>query len=172
MRERALPHPDGNLTEVRCAVVTISDTRTPETDRSGQLIQQLLHRAGHGVAAYALLKDEPLEIRAQMELLSQLSGLDAMIFNGGTGIAPRDTTYDAIADQLEKTLPGFGELFRWLSYQEIGSRAIASRAIAGVYRNKLVFSIPGSSNAVSLAMERLILPELRHLVSQLQLPPP
>ncbi|MCC5610630.1 molybdenum cofactor biosynthesis protein MoaB, partial [Nostoc sp. CHAB 5834] len=94
------------------------------------------------------------------------SNLDAVIFSGGTGIAPRDTTYDAIEKLLEKTLPGFGELFRFLSYQEIGSRAIASRAVAGVYQNKLIFSLPGSSNAVRLAMEKLILPELTHLVSQ------
>ena len=90
------------------------------------------------------------------------------IFNGGTGIAPRDTTYDAIASLLEKTLPGFGELFRYLSYQDIGSRAIASRAIAGVYQGKLIFSLPGSTNAVQLAMEKLILPELTHLVGQLR----
>jgi len=90
-----------------------------------------------------------------------------LIFNGGTGIAPRDTTYDAIESLLDKSLPGFGELFRFLSYQEIGSRAIASRAIAGVYQNKLVFSLPGSTNAVGLAMKALILPELVHLVHQL-----
>ena len=102
-----------------------------------------------------------------MQTLSDRSDLDALIFNGGTGIAPRDTTYDAIEGRLEKTLPGFGEIFRAISYAEIGSRAIASRAIAGVYRGKLVFSVPGSSNAVKLALEKLILPELVHLVSQL-----
>ncbi len=119
------------------------------------------------MGAYTIVKDEPIEIQAQMEVLGR-SDLDAVIFNGGTGIAPRDTTYDAIEGLLEKTLPGFGELFRWLSYQEIGSRAIASRAIAGVYQNKLVFSLPGSTNAVKLAMQQLILPELTHLVSQLR----
>jgi len=91
--------------------------------------------------------------------------LQAVIFNGGTGIAPRDMTYEAIERLLEKTLPGFGELFRFLSYQEIGSRAIASRAIAGIYHNKLIFSVPGSTKAVRLAMEKLILPELVHLTS-------
>jgi molybdenum cofactor biosynthesis protein B len=153
---------------VCCAVITVSDTRSPETDKSGQKIKQLLLEAGHTVGAYTLIKDEPALIRAQMELLGKRSDLDALIFNGGTGIAPRDTTYDAIERLLSKTLPGFGELFRWLSYQEIGSRAIASRAIAGVYQSKLVFCVPGSTNAVQLAMQRLILPELAHLVNQLR----
>jgi len=164
----AIPHPDATHRVVRCAVVTVSDTRTAKTDRSGQLIQQLLREAGHVVESYSLIKDEPTQIEAQMEALSQCAHLDALIFNGGTGIAPRDTSYDAIASLLEKTLPGFGELFRWLSYQDIGSRAIASRAVAGVFRGKLVFSIPGSTGAVTLALQKLILPELRHLVSQLQ----
>lgn len=162
------PHPDSPGISVTCAVVTVSDTRSPETDKSGQLIQQLLLGANHVVAAYAIIKDEPAQIQAQIELLGQNTNLDVIIFNGGTGIAPRDTTYDAIEKLLEKTLPGFGELFRFLSYQEIGSRAIASRAVAGVYQHKLIFSLPGSSNAVQLAMEKLILPELTHLVSQLK----
>lgn len=162
------PHPDAVTITVNCAAITVSDTRSPETDRSGQLIKQLLTDADHTVGAYTIVKDEPQQIQAQMQLLGSNSDLDAVIFNGGTGIAPRDTTYDAIASLLEKTLPGFGELFRWLSYQEIGSRAIASRVIAGVYQSKLIFSLPGSSNAVKLAMEKLILPELAHLVSQLR----
>lgn len=162
-----LPHPDKSKFIVNCAVITVSDTRTEETDRSGNLIKNLLLDAGHIVGAYAIVKDEPVQIREQMQVLSQRSDLQALIFNGGTGIAPRDTTYDAIEKLLEKTLPGFGELFRFLSYQEIGSRAIASRAVAGVYKNKLVFSLPGSSNAVKLGTEKLILPELAHLVAQL-----
>ncbi len=161
------PHPDSHQITVNCAVITVSDTRTKETDRSGQLIRQLLQDAGYAVGAYAILKDEPAQIRALVEELGTRSDLQALIFNGGTGIAPRDTTYDALEQLLEKTLPGFGELFRYLSYQEIGSRAIASRAVAGVYKNKLVFSVPGSSNAVKLATEKLILPELVHLVTQL-----
>lgn len=161
------PHPDKTGMIVTCAVITVSDTRSPETDRSGQLIKQLLLDAGHAVGAYTIVKDEPAQIQVQMEMVSKRSALNAVIFNGGTGIAPRDTTYDAIEGLLEKTLPGFGELFRWLSYQEIGSRAIASRAIAGVYQGKLIFSLPGSTNAVHLAMQQLILPELVHLVSQL-----
>jgi molybdopterin adenylyltransferase len=162
------PHPDSHGVTVCCAVITVSDTRTPETDRSGQLIQQLLSGAGHTIGFYALVKDEPDQIRFQLRTLSDRPDLHALIFNGGTGIAPRDTTYDAIAALLEKTLPGFGEIFRWLSYEEIGSRAISSRAIAGVYRDKLVFSVPGSSNAVRLAMEKLILPEVVHLVCQVR----
>lgn len=162
------PHPNFNQITVNCAVITVSDTRTPETDRSGQFIKQLLLDTGHRVGDYAIVQDEPEQIQMLLQALGKRPDLDAVIFNGGTGIAPRDTTYDAIASLLEKELPGFGELFRSLSYQEIGSRAIASRAIAGVYQTKLIFSLPGSSNAVKLAMQQLILPELIHLVTQLR----
>jgi molybdenum cofactor biosynthesis protein B len=162
------PHPDVRLMTVVCAVITVSDTRSVETDRSGQLIQKLLLAADHYVEVYQIIKDEPTQIQSHLECLSKKPNLDALIFNGGTGIAPRDTTYDAIAQLLDKTLPGFGEIFRFLSYQEIGSRAIASRAIAGVYQNKLIFSLPGSINAAKLGMEKLILPELAHLVSQIR----
>jgi molybdenum cofactor biosynthesis protein B len=161
------PHPDQSSLKTNCAVITVSDTRSRETDRSGQLVEQLLLEAGHRVSVYQILKDEPAQIQAQLTELGQRSDVDAVIFNGGTGIAPRDTTYDALESLLDKTLPGFGEIFRFLSYQEIGSRAIASRAIAGVYRSKLVFSIPGSTAAVKLAVQQLILPELVHLVTQL-----
>ena len=161
------PHPDPAKITVNCAVITVSDTRSPQTDRSGQLIQQLLIEAGHAVRFYTILKDEPAQIQGQLEGLRERKDVDAVIFNGGTGIAPRDTTYDTLERLLEKTLPGFGEIFRFLSYQEIGSRAIASRAVAGVYQTKLVFSIPGSTAAVKLAVQQLILPELIHLVTQL-----
>ena len=163
-----LPHPDIKGMTVTCAVITVSDTRWPETDTSGKLIKQLLQNAGHAIGEYAILKDEPTQIRELLATLGQRPDLDALIFNGGTGIAPRDTTYDALENELSKTLPGFGELFRFLSYQEIGSRAIASRAVAGVYQSKLVFSVPGSSNAVKLAIESLIIPELVHLVNQIK----
>lgn len=162
------PHPDTSGVAIACAVITVSDTRSPETDRSGQTIQELLLSAGHPVHTYSVIKDEPAQIQDLLQTLSQSPELDAVIFNGGTGISPRDTTYDALEQLLDKTLPGFGELFRWLSYQEIGSRAIASRAVAGVYQGKLIFSIPGSTNAVMLAMQKLILPELVHLVTQLR----
>ena len=159
-----LPHPDKQPIAVTCAVITVSDTRTPETDRSGQLIQELLQQAGHSIADYILIPDEPDQIQTHLQRLSQRSEIQAIIFSGGTGIAPRDTTYDAIEQQLDKILPGFGELFRFLSYQEIGSRAMASRAVAGVCGSQLIFSLPGSTNAVKLAIEKLILPELGHLV--------
>lgn len=162
----AQPHPTPAIS-VCCAIVTVSDTRTLATDTSGQLLSQLLQAQGHQIASAIILPDDPEVICEHLIGLGQQSALQAVILNGGTGIAERDTTYEAIAGLLEKTLPGFGELFRWLSYQEIGSRAMASRAIAGLYRGKLVFSLPGSTNAVRLAMEQLILPELAHLVIQL-----
>jgi molybdopterin adenylyltransferase len=166
----AIPHPDAQPIAVACAVITVSDSRSPDTDRSGQLIQSLLQGAGHRVVEYAVVPDEPEQIQVQLNTLCQRPDLEALIFNGGTGIAPRDTTYDAIARSLDKTLPGFGEIFRWLSFQDIGSRAIASRAVAGVCQGKLVFSLPGSTNAVKLAIEQLILPELQHLVKQVGKP--
>ena len=123
---------------------------------------------GHNVITYGIVKDEPADIKKWLIELDSDLELDAIIFNGGTGIAPRDTTFDVVSDWLEKTISGFGEIFRYLSYQEIGSRAIASRAVAGVKNKKLLFSLPGSSNAVKLAMTELILPELNHLVRQLK----
>jgi molybdenum cofactor biosynthesis protein B len=158
------PHPARDNTVINCGVITVSDTRSPETDTSGQLICSLLADLGHKIAFYSLVKDEPIEITSLLIELGDRADLDAIILNGGTGIAPRDNTYDAIAELLDKILPGFGELFRLLSYQEIGSRAIASRATAGIYSQKLIFSLPGSSAAVKLGMEKLILPELVHLV--------
>ena len=152
-------------TSVRCAVLTVSDTRTSATDTSGALIKARLAEAGHETSAYHLVPDDAGEVSA---LLSRLAGtVDAVLLNGGTGIGRRDTTYEAVAAVLEQTLPGFGELFRMLSYREVGSGAMLSRAVAGVYRRTLVFSMPGSPGAVRLAMERLILPELEHLVWEL-----
>lgn len=163
----AIPHAEMAATAA-CAVITVSDTRTADTDQSGQLIRAMLTQAGFSVGSYQILPDEPDQIRGQLETLVRQPHIRAVILNGGTGIAPRDTTYDAIAALLTKTLPGFGEIFRQLSYQEIGSRAIASRAVAGVYQNRLIFSLPGSSKAVRLAMSALILPELPHLIALLQ----
>jgi molybdenum cofactor biosynthesis protein B len=162
------PHPDRVPWGLNCGVITVSDTRTQETDTSGALICQLLESTGHSIGCYEILPDEPVQIRGQLEQsLTVDPPLQVVIINGGTGIAPRDTTYDAIAGMLTKTLPGFGEIFRYLSYQDIGSRAIASRAIAGIYHHLLVFSLPGSRGAVQLGMEKLILPEMNHLVTQL-----
>jgi molybdenum cofactor biosynthesis protein B len=162
------PCPDPPAYQVNCAVITVSDTRNEETDKSGKYITQSLINAGHRVSSYAIVKDEPDLICDRMQSLVAIPDLEVVICNGGTGIAPRDTTYDAIAALLEKTLPGFGEMFRYLSWQEVGSRAIASRAVAGIYKGKLIFSLPGSSNAVKLAIEQLILPEMIHLVRQMK----
>lgn len=164
------PHSEQPILCLTCAVLTISDSRTSETDKSGQLLQHLLQAAGHRVGVYRILPDEPDRIHALLNELEHHSELAVLIFSGGTGIAPRDRTYEVLASRLEKQLPGFGELFRWLSFEEIGSRAIASRALAGVLGNKLVFSLPGSAGGVRLAMERLILPELVHLSRLLQEP--
>jgi molybdopterin adenylyltransferase len=158
-----LPHLDPPNQSVTCAVVTVSDSRTAATDTSGQLIQTLLSEAGHQVEEAQRVPDEADQIQALIRRYGAQSEVQAVICSGGTGIAPRDTTYEAIAALLQKQLPGFGEIFRALSYQEIGSRAIASRAIAGVYQSTLIFSLPGSTKAVQLAMTALILPELVHL---------
>jgi molybdopterin adenylyltransferase len=163
----AQPHPDRSRSPIACGIVTISDSRTVETDSSGQTIYQLLEAAGHSVTVYQILPDEPAQITALLQEWGDRTDLQVAIFNGGTGIANRDTTYEALSGLLEKELPGFGEIFRWLSYQEIGSRAIASRAIAGTYKHLLIFSLPGSQGAVTLGTSQLILPELNHLVKQL-----
>jgi molybdenum cofactor biosynthesis protein B len=151
---------------VPIAIVTVSDTRTPESDTSGQAIRELAEAAGHTIVGYRIVKDEPEQVAA---VLGDFAAGPArlIIFNGGTGISRRDRTYDVISKALEKTLPGFGELFRMLSFQEVGSAAMMSRATAGVYRDKVVISAPGSPNAVRLAMEKLILPEIQHLAWEL-----
>lgn len=154
------------VTGVRCAVLTVSDTRAPETDVSGRAIVELLEAAGHVVAKRQMLRDEPREVRDAVQGL--LGDIEAIITTGGTGITSRDSTYEAIAGLLEKRLDGFGELFRALSYQEIGSAAMMTRATAGVARGTVVFLLPGSENAVRLAMTTLIVPELGHIVRELR----
>lgn len=144
------------------AVVTVSDTRTPQTDRSGQAIRQMAEAEGHRVIAARIVRDEPDEVAAALEDFSG-SGAQVIIFNGGTGVSKRDRTYDVLSGALEKELPGFGEIFRMLSYEEVGAAAMLSRATAGTYRGCAVISLPGSTNAVKLAMEKLILPEIQHL---------
>jgi molybdenum cofactor biosynthesis protein B len=148
---------------VTVAIVTVSDTRTPDTDQNRQYIEGRMAELGHQVAAYRLIKDEPDQVGAVIEELTAMPGIQLVLFNGGTGISPRDTTYDVVSRYLEKTLPGFGELFRMLSYQEVGAAAMFSRATAGVYRGTLIFSMPGSPNAVQVALEKLIIPEINHL---------
>ena len=147
---------------VEVAIVTVSDTRTPETDKNAVYLREQLTNDGNSVAAYRIIKDEPVQVEA---VLDEMAGTDArvILFNGGTGIAPRDTTFDVLSRKLEKTLPGFGELFRVFSYDQVGAAAILSRATAGVYRGKVIVSTPGSSAAVQLAWEKLIGPELQHL---------
>jgi molybdenum cofactor biosynthesis protein B len=147
---------------IQCAVITVSDTRTVDTDRSGKIIQDKLVAEGHSVAYYDIVPDVPAQIETRIDQACQLS--QVVIFSGGTGISKRDTTYEVISRTLEKTLPGFGEIFRMLSYDDIGSGAILSRATAGVYHDTIIFSIPGSTGAVTLAMDSLIVPELAHLV--------
>ena len=151
---------------VRCVVCTVSDSQTPETDTSGWLVQDLLRGAGHEVVAYRLVKDEPREVHGVIHLACQDPTVQAVIFTGGTGITARDRTFEAIDALLEQRLPGFGELFRMLSYQEIGAAAMLSRAQAGVRGGRVIFSLPGSPAACRLALERLIVPELGHLLRE------
>jgi molybdopterin adenylyltransferase len=149
---------------VACAIVTVSDTRTVDTDTSGALTRDLLEQGGHVVVRRTILPDDPERVRAHVAALVTEADVDAVLVNGGTGLAPRDTTYEAIVGLLEKRLDGFGELFRMLSYQEVGAAAMLSRAVAGVAHGKIVVSMPGSSAAVELAMSRLVVPELGHMV--------
>lgn len=162
-----LEHKSAAPASIGCAIITCSDTRTPETDISGQLIRKLLEGQGHTVIEYRLVKDDPYQIQLQVTLGTANPAVQAIIVNGGTGIARRDSTFEAVDELLEKRLDGFGQLFRVLTYQEIGSAAIMTRATAGVTKGRVLFSIPGSEHAVRLAMEKLILPELGHLVQQL-----
>lgn len=145
------------------ALVTVSDTRTPDTDVNAVYLREQLTLADHKVVVYHLIKDEPEQVVAVLEMLVE-GEAEVILFNGGTGISKRDNTFDALSARLEKTLPGFGEIFRMLSYQEIGGAAMLSRATAGVYKGKIVISTPGSPAAVRLAWEKLIRSELQHLV--------
>lgn len=147
---------------VSLAIVTISDSRTPETDVNAHYLRSQIEAMGHRVAAYHIIPDDPERITAVLQDLTQTE-VRLILCNGGTGIAPRDTTFDALDRLLEKRLPGFGELFRMLSWQEVGAAAMLSRATAGVYRQRVIISTPGSPNAVKLAWEKLIAPELAHL---------
>jgi molybdenum cofactor biosynthesis protein B len=148
---------------VHVAIVTVSDTRTRENDTGGDLIEDRVTVAGHKVVFRTIVKDEPAQIGALLDQIVNETDARVILFTGGTGIAPRDTTYDVLAGKLEKTMPGFGELFRMLSYQEVGAAAMLSRATAGTYRGRVVVSMPGSPNAVQVAMDKLIMPEIQHL---------
>ena len=153
---------------VRCAVVTLSDSRTIDTDVSGKTIVQLLTQWNHPVVFHEVLKDEPAPFELCLRQLLAREDVDAILTAGGTGISRRDQTIAVVAAIIEQPLPGFGELFRMLSYQQIGSGAMLSRASGGIANGKVIFAMPGSPAAVELAMTKLILPEIRHLVHQLR----
>jgi molybdenum cofactor biosynthesis protein B len=152
---------------VGCYVLTVSDTRTPETDTSGRAIRELLEQAGHTVTGSDIVSDEPADVVARVRAQLANPSTRAIITTGGTGITLRDGTFEAIDGLLEKRLTGFGELFRMLSYPEIGAAAMMSRATAGTIGRRAIFALPGSEAAVRLAMTRLIVPELAHVVQQL-----
>ena len=149
-------------------VLTLSDTRNAASDTSGRAIRDALLGAGHDVVGTQILREDPASLGTAMAAVFGLPAVDAVIVTGGTGIAPRDLAYDTLAAMYERILPGFGELFRALSFAEIGSAAMLSRASAGVIGGKIVFSVPGSRGAVQLALDKLILPELAHLVGELR----
>ena len=149
---------------VRCAVVTVSDTRTLENDRGGQLLEESLTAAGHTVTRREIVPDEPNRIRALVEELADGTALDAILITGGTGIAERDQTFETVSGLLTKTLPGYGELFRMLSYEDVGPAAMLSRTIGGLVGQVVLLTMPGSPAAVRLALDKLILPELAHVV--------
>lgn len=148
------------------AMLTVSDTRTADTDESGRIAMELIRQAGHEVGHYAVLRNEPLEVRAAVLRLVADGRVDFIVTSGGTGVSPRDQTIEALRPLFQKELEGFGELFRLLSFQEVGTAALLSRATAGTLGRALVFCLPGSKAAVRLAVEKLILPEIRHLIAQ------
>jgi molybdopterin adenylyltransferase len=162
-------HKKTALSKVGCKVITVSDTRNKETDKSGQLMIEMLEASGHQIIDHCIVKDESEAIREEVIKGCMDINIDVILTNGGTGIAKRDVTIETVKQLFEKEINGFGELFRLLSYQEdIGSAAILSRAIAGVRNDKAIFSTPGSTGAVRLAMNKLILPELGHVVKELK----
>jgi molybdenum cofactor biosynthesis protein B len=157
-------HREKSFKEVTCAIITVDSHVTPETDRGGKEIKGSLEDAAHSAPLYRIVKDTPEEIERALKEIALYEKIQVIILTGGTGFSRRDVTFETIEALLEKRICGFGELFRHLSYQEIGPAAMMSRATAGIYQGKLVFSLPGSVSAVRLAMEKLILPELGHMV--------
>ncbi|MGH7277589.1 MAG: MogA/MoaB family molybdenum cofactor biosynthesis protein [Candidatus Rokuibacteriota bacterium] len=151
---------------VGCFVLTISDTKTAETDTSGAVIRDLLSAAGHRVMGSAIVRDEPADVQGVVRQAVGDPDVQAVILTGGTGITSRDSTYEAVEALLDKRLPGFGELFRVLSYQEVGAAAMLSRAQMGICARRIVVSLPGSPSACRLALEKLVIPELGHLVRE------
>jgi molybdenum cofactor biosynthesis protein B len=165
MSDTVSQHKSEAPTSVSCAVITVSDTRTIDTDRGGALLVEMLTAAGHSLAARSIVPDEPAEmtrlIREQIAL-----GVGAVLMTGGTGISARDQTFETVTSLFQKPLPGYGELFRMLSYEDIGAAAMLSRATGGVIGKTVLLTMPGSPAAVRLAMEKLVLPELAHLVRE------
>ena len=161
-------HREAAPEKVRVAVLTISDTRTRENDTGGDIAEELLRDAGQDIVARQIVRDEVIAIRSSLIDLLARSDVDAIITTGGTGISARDTTYEVVERMIEKQLDGFGEIFRALSYEEIGAAAIMSRALAGSVGSKFIASLPGSRNAVRLAVEKLLVPELAHVVFELR----
>ena len=168
MSESVAKHRESAPEKVRVAVLTISDTRTPETDTGGDAVQGALEGAGHAVVERTIVRDDAARIRTALVNALARADVDAVVTSGGTGISARDTTYEVVDRMIEKRLDGFGEIFRMLSYEEIGAAAIMSRAVAGAVGTKLVASLPGSRNAVRLAMEKLLVPEIAHVVFELR----
>jgi molybdenum cofactor biosynthesis protein B len=161
----AAEHRSKSPARVHCAVITVSDTRTVESDSSGQTIVEMLEKADHLVSERAIVPDDPAAIVKLVGRLVEADGVQAILVTGGTGVSPRDQTVEAVAPLLTKELPGYGELLRMLSYQEIGAAAMLSRALGGLVGSTVLLTMPGSTAAVRLAMEKVILPELNHLVS-------
>jgi molybdopterin adenylyltransferase len=168
LSESVHKHKESAPETVRVAILTISDTRTSETDTGGDVAEELLEGAGQEVVERRIVRDEVSGIRNNLIDLLARSDVDAVVTTGGTGISARDTTYEVVERMVEKRLDGFGEIFRMLSYEEIGSAAIMSRALAGSVGTKFVASLPGSRNAVRLAVEKLLVPELSHVVFELR----
>ena len=168
MSESVEKHREASPEKIRVAVLTVSDTRTPETDTGGNVIVELMQGAGHEISHREIVNDDALRIEVVLQELLADAGVDAVITTGGTGISARDTTYEVVSRRIDKKLDGFGELFRVLSYEEIGAAAMLSRAVAGASGSKFLACLPGSSNAVRLAVEKLLVPEISHLVFELR----
>jgi molybdenum cofactor biosynthesis protein B len=168
LSESVQRHREASPERVRVAVLTVSDTRTPETDTGGNTIVERVQAAGHEVTRREIVRDDPPQIKEVLEGFVADEGVDAVITTGGTGISARDTTYEVVSRMIDKKLDGFGEIFRVLSYEEIGAAAMLSRAVAGAAGFKFVACLPGSTNAVRLAMERLLVPEISHVVFELR----
>jgi molybdenum cofactor biosynthesis protein B len=168
LSESVHKHRESAPEQVRVAVLTISDTRTPDTDTGGDTVEELMRDAGHEIVERDIVRDEASSIRTRLVNLLARPDVDAVVTTGGTGISARDTTYEVVDRMLEKKLDGFGEIFRMLSYEEIGAAAVLSRAVAGAVGTKFIACLPGSRNAVRLAVERLLVPEISHVVFELR----